>query len=125
MDFLNNIEDIIIRDDEITLFEAGKNGYYAYLRNGDRIDIMHVFNFQPPIENFDDYYSFMFVESLQGFFVLRQHVIENNPRSWRVYLELKPREACRFFQDAWRLVCSIRKQLSGQKENYEHAQSDE
>ena len=77
MDFFDNLEDIILRDDEIALFDAGKNGYYAYLLPGDRIDIQHAFSFQPPIENFDDYFSYMFVESLQGFFVFRQRVLEN------------------------------------------------
>ncbi|MFA6449068.1 MAG: hypothetical protein WCX65_06370 [bacterium] len=107
MSFFKNLENAFQTEDEITLFDASDKGYYAYLRLGGRLDIIHAFNFQPPIENFDDYYSFMFVESLQGFFVLRQRIIENKERPWHIFLELAPREPAAFFSQA----CSLRQKL--------------
>jgi hypothetical protein len=101
MSFLDNLENAIHRDDEITLFDTSDKGYYAYTRRGDRFDITHAFNFQPPILNFDDYYAYMFVESLQGFFIFRQRIFENAEEHWEVFLELFPREPAGFFADAW------------------------
>jgi len=111
MDFFDNIKDIIQLDDEIALFECGENGYYAYLRSGRRLDIQRVFNFQPPIENFDDYFSYMFVQSLQGFFLLRQRMLENRPLNWRVFLEFRAAEPHLLFDQAWELALSIRRKL--------------
>lgn len=108
MSIYDNIKNIIERDDEITLFDAGPDGYYAYLRSGARIDIKHAFNFQPAIDDFDDYFSFMFVESLQGFFLFRQRIVENKPRPWRVCFEIIPREQHCFFSEAWSLACRLR-----------------
>ncbi len=109
MDFFENLQNAVLRDDEITIFEAGENGYYAYLRLGRRIDIQRAFNFQPPIDNFDDYYSFMFVESLQGFFLFRQRVVENKSEPWHVFLEMTPRDPCVFYNQAWVLWLASRR----------------
>ena len=114
MSFYDNLQDAVPRDEEITIFEADENGYYAYPRRGGRFDIVHAFNFQPPISNFDDYYSFMFVESLQGFFVFRQRIVENKEDQWRVYLELIPRERHCFFAEAWALHLKLRDVWSAQ-----------
>jgi hypothetical protein len=108
MAFFDNLQNAMQRDDEIVLFEASELGYYAYPRLGGRFDIMHAFNFQPPILNYDDYYSFMFVESLHGFFVFRQRVFENKEEPWRVFLELVPREPHCFFSDALSLHLKLR-----------------
>ncbi len=109
MGFFDNLQEVISRDEEITIFEAGETGYYAYPRLGRRIDIQRAFNFQPPIDNFDDYYSFMFVESLQGFFLFRQRIVENKGETWRVFLEMTPREPRAFFNEAWVLWLSIQR----------------
>lgn len=100
MDFLDNLQNAFYRDEEIMTFEANTTGYYAYTRPGFRFDITHAFNFQPPIDNFDNYFSFMFVESLQGFFIFRQHVFENKEEPWCIYLELIPRAPHSFHKDA-------------------------
>lgn len=111
MDFFDNLTDAVQLEEEIGHFQADSLGYYAYLRRGGRIDIQRVFNFQPPIENFEDYYSFMFVESLQGFFLFRQRMFENKPRPWHVCLELKPTEPHLFFTQARDLARVRRRRL--------------
>jgi hypothetical protein len=116
MDFLDNLQNAIYRDDEIVHFDAGENGYYAYTRPGARIDITHVFNFQPPIGDFGGFHSFMFVESLQGFFIFRQRIFENKEEPWRIYLELTPREPLCFFKDAVAFHARLRRLWSGGEE---------
>jgi hypothetical protein len=109
MGFFKNLTDATQLEEEIIHFQADGSGYYAYPRRGGRIDILHAFNFQPPIENFDDYYSFMFVESIQGFFLLRQRMLENRPQPWHICLELKPAEPQLFFNQALNLAESLRR----------------
>ncbi len=111
MDFIDNTIDVKWLDDEITLFDIDKNGYYAYLRSGDRLDIMHAFNFQPPIDNPLDFFSFMFVESLQGFFLLRQRILENRPLPWYTYMQFIPEKTTVFFQQAWQFSISVKEKL--------------
>ena len=109
MRFLNNIKKVQFRDEEVIHFEASENGYYAILFRGERLDILHVFLLQPPIEDVDDYVSFMFVEVLQGFFLFRQKVIEGKTQPWDAWLEFKAFEPHSFYNDAyeyWRRVMS-------------------
>jgi hypothetical protein len=90
------------RDDEVTHFEAYGSGYYALLRGGARLDIVRVESFQPPIDDPDDYFCCMFIQTQFSFFVLRQRIVENAVQPWELYLEIEPREPAHFF----RQVCN-------------------
>jgi hypothetical protein len=109
MDFLDNLTDVFLVDEEVALFEASKLGYYAYLRRGGRLDIRQVFTCQPPIDDFNDYFSYMFVESLQGFFLLRHRMLENKPQPWTVFLALKPAEPLLLFRQAYEFSRELRR----------------
>jgi hypothetical protein len=89
------------RNEQITHFEAYGLGYYALLQNGQRLDFVRVESFQPPIANFDDYCSYLFVEAPSGFFILRQRIVENKLYPWELRLEIEAREPAHFF----RLMC--------------------
>lgn len=95
----------------ITHFVAYDKGYYAILDGGGRLDIVRVFNLQPPIENDDDYHAFMFVETFQGFYLLRQRVIAGKPKCWETWLRIEPEKPACFFNNvysAWMEICSCR-----------------
>ena len=86
--------------DEVKHFEAYDRGYYAILRRGPRLDILRVFNFQPEIEDFDDYPTYMFIQAVQGFFILRQDVRQGRVEPWFVHAELVPKDPASFFDRA-------------------------
>lgn len=95
------------RNEQITHFEAYGQGYYALLQNGQRLDFVRVESFQPPIANFDDYCSYLFVEAQSGFYILRQRIVENIVHPWELHLEIKAREPAHFF----RLMCRRAQEL--------------
>jgi len=113
MGFWRNITDAGPVGAEIVHFEAYEKGYYAILRRGDRLDIIHSLHLQPPVEDPGNYFAFMFVETLQGFFLLRQRVFENRPENWEVYLEITAAEPHRFFSDACAHWWRAKKLLDG------------
>ena len=119
MGFLDGIRDIRQFEWEAVHFEAYERGYYALLRRGDRLDIQRVFTIQPPIDDPDDYYAFMFAQTLQGFFVMRQRVIDGKTGNWEVFLEVIPEEPHRFFAAAQAHWCRIRDRMDGAPENRE------
>lgn len=88
------------RAEEVTHFEPYGRGYYALLRNGERLDITRVETFQPPIDDFDDYFTCMFIETQFSFFILRQRIVENRGQPWALFLEIKPHEPVHFFRRA-------------------------
>lgn len=107
MGYLYKIKHIELIGEEITHFVADENGYYAIMRSGPRLDITAVFSMQPPIDDINDYYSFLFVETLFDFYVFRQRVYENRPREWEVMLRIRPVERTGFFalaQDYWNRI---------------------
>jgi hypothetical protein len=95
------------RSEQITHFEAYGQGYYALLQNGQRLDFVRVESFQPPIANFDDYCSYLFVEAQSGFYILRQRIVENKIYPWELHLEIEAREPAHFF----RLMCRRAQEL--------------
>ena len=101
------VKNALRRSGVITHFEPYEHGYYAIPEQGERLDIIRVQNFQPPIENTDDYYGYMFVQTQFSFFIMRQRVFENRVHDWELYMELEPHEPAYFFKR----VCARAEQL--------------
>ena len=93
LDLVNNLE---FKSDEVLKFVTYPKGYYALLRSGRRLDIIHALTFQPEITDFDDYYTFLLIHTAQGFFLLRQQVKENHVCPWFVLCEFTPKESHQF-----------------------------
>ena len=88
------------RAGEVTHFEPYALGYYALLHGGERLDIIRVETFQPPIDDFGDYFTCMFIETQFSFFILRQRIVENRAQPWTLFLEIEPHEPAHFFRRA-------------------------
>jgi len=108
LSFFDNIQSAAARDEEVELFDILGSGYYAYLETGERLDIQRAFNFQPRIDDFNDYYSVMFAETPSAFFVFRQRVTEGKAAPWRAFLEIKTRRPSVFYAQACSLACRLR-----------------
>jgi hypothetical protein len=71
------------------------------MSDGRRADIIKCRPFQPSIRDHADYMSYLWVKSLQGCFVLRQHFVEGQAGEWRVILEVEEdRDDFDFFDKA-------------------------
>ncbi|MEW5946576.1 MAG: hypothetical protein AB1742_10300 [bacterium] len=95
--FADCLDEIRNVSEPVTRFVAYDRGYYAILRNGARIDVIRAFAFQPDIKDFDDYRSYLLLQALQGFFLLRQSVRENRVSPWTVVCEIVPKDTAGFF----------------------------
>lgn len=66
-------------------FVTGEDTYYGITQNGFLFNIIRCFSVQPPIENHDDYFTYLLAECREGVFVLRQRFLMGSAGSW--YLE--------------------------------------
>ncbi len=114
MNFWDNVADILPRDDEVITFETYESGYYALLRRGERLDIIKTLTFQPAIISSDCYSSHIFLEALQGFFLLRQQVIDGAFQHWEVCAEFVPHQPHSFFSEAEAHYWKVRNALDHQ-----------
>ena len=98
------LKSIVAMDDDVTHFVVYEKGYYALLRTGRRLDITRIHAFQPGIDDFDDYFGYLFIESIDGFFIMRQRILENRAQMWVAVAELVPFETGDFFRHmCWRI----------------------
>jgi hypothetical protein len=68
--------------DPVFRFLTTPQSYSAYCQSGLRLDIARCRNLVPPQANPDDYWNFLWIQSLQGFFVLRQRVRVGVTEDW-------------------------------------------
>lgn len=85
---------------EVRHFVAYDRGYYAILRTGERFNITFIHTFQPAIADFDDYFTFLFIQTDVRFFILRQRILEGRAEGWESFVEVVPEERAGFFRRA-------------------------
>lgn len=88
-----------LEPEEVIQFVTHDLSYIAYTNSGRRLDILKSMSAQPPIQNPEDYYSYMWVKALQGYFILRQHYVESVASPWYVIRELKPETEFHFYEE--------------------------
>lgn len=88
-----------LEPEEVIQFVTHELSYIAYTRTGRRLDILKSHSVQPPIEDPENFTTFMWLKALQGYFVLRQHYVEKVSEPWYVIQELKPETDFRFYEE--------------------------
>ena len=68
--------------DAVYRFVSTTHSYTAYCESGLRLDIARCRNILIPQPEPDDYWNFLWIQSLQGFFVLRQRVRVGVTEDW-------------------------------------------
>lgn len=86
-------------EDEVISFVTHEVSYIAFTREGRRLDILKSSSFQPEIEDPEDYFTYMWVKALQGYFLLRQRYVESRPQEWFVIRELEPESNYLFYEE--------------------------
>lgn len=84
-------------DDPVEHFVTNENGYFAYSQSGRALAIVHAHSIQPPIDNADDYQTFLWVETVDAFFLLRQRIVNAEPQAWSIVREIVPYQRHNFF----------------------------
>lgn len=85
-------------------FHSSPTAYVAFCQDNMRLDIAKCRNYLPPVIDPMDHCHYMWVQSLQGFFILRQQIREKVSDEWYVVAEVTPDEfSSYFFEEAWDL----------------------
>ena len=91
-----------LRSLSVHRFFGSDSSYIAYCEENLRLDIAKCRNYLPAGIDPADYHHYMWVSSLQGFFVLRQRVRGRLSEEWTVIAELVPGEYhSSFFEEIW------------------------
>ncbi len=74
--------------EDLEFITAG-SAYYFVTSDGRRMDVAKVRSIQPEIQDHDRYPSYLWVEAVQGYYVLRQWFMGGRPGGWRLIRELE------------------------------------
>ena len=85
--------------DDVLHWVTDDLGYHAYSRGGLVLSIVRSASIQPTISDEQDYVTWLWVEALQGFFVMRQRIVETQPQGWVIVRRLTPSAHHGFFAD--------------------------
>lgn len=76
-----------------------QGAYYFVASDGRRGDIVKCQTHQPEIQNGDDYFYYMWVKAIQGYFVLKQQFLEGQAQQWYLIGEVETEETSPAFFD--------------------------
>jgi hypothetical protein len=85
--------------DQVYRFVSTAQSYTAYCESGLRLDIARCRNILVSQPDPDDYWNFLWIQSLQGFFVLRQRVRVGITEDWVLVGEVLTSSAVSQFFD--------------------------
>lgn len=86
-----------IVDDEVTHWVSNDLGYHAYTRGGLALSIIRSASVQTPIAHPERYPTWLWLETVQGFYLARQMVVDSIPQTWHLVRRLTPAEPHAFF----------------------------
>jgi hypothetical protein len=76
----------------ILTFVVDANLYYFVASDGRRGDIVRCRTLQPPVVDENDYFYYLWAETIQGYFVLRQQFLEGQAQDWLLRAEVEVEE---------------------------------
>ena len=79
----------IANDVEVINFVMESGVYCFKTADRRRGDIAKVRTLQPSVKNHSDYFSYMWVQAVQGYFVLRQRFVDGKAQEWRLIREIE------------------------------------
>lgn len=80
-------------DEEVQRWEVAPADYFLYTLSGNKIRITRAEALQPPIRDPEDYPTFLWIQALEGYFLLRQHIVKGKAHPWRIVRRILPEES--------------------------------
>lgn len=77
-------------EDEVFRFVTDNQNYSARTRAGMELRILKAWTYQPPVEDENNFATFMWVQTVEGFFLLRQHLVHSQALSWYLVRRVLP-----------------------------------
>ena len=96
------------RDTSVFRFLSSESSYIAYCDDNLRLDIAKCRNYVPANIRVEDHHHYMWVASIQGFYLLRQHVHGRINEDWRIIAEIIGEEySALLFDEIWDEIESL------------------
>ncbi len=80
-------------------FIAAEGAYYFLVSDGRRGDIAKCRTLQPPIHDQENFRTYLWVQAVQGYFLLCQHFLEGKAGEWRLVSEIEIEEGTMYAFD--------------------------
>lgn len=77
-------------EDEVFRFVTDHMNYSARTRSGMELRILKAWTYQPPVQDETNFATFMWVETVEGFFLMRQHLVFNQALPWHILRRVIP-----------------------------------
>ena len=74
-------------------------GEYTALTSAGKFKLLKCKSIQPPIENPDDFYTYLWAQAEDRYFVFRQRFEKGVSGSWEIFQEIIPEDTGEFFSD--------------------------
>lgn len=78
--------------EEVRSFVTDRLSYYGVTTSGFLFNIVKTHNYCPDISDHNDYFSYMWLECVDGFYLLRRHFLHGFALPWVLEVELIPDE---------------------------------
>lgn len=92
------IKEEILLEEEIIDFYIENGVYFAVSVKGKNYYIKKIVTIQPEILDENDFFTYLWMETLEGFFLLRQRIKNGKPQKWVIEKEVVPFEYFNFFE---------------------------
>jgi hypothetical protein len=76
--------------EEVKDFMTERSAYYGITRSGFLFNIMRTKTIQPHIEDENDYHSYMWIQCIDGYYLLRERFINGYGIGWYLEAEIIP-----------------------------------
>ncbi len=77
-------------EDEVLRFLTDQASYSARTRSGMRLRILRARSFQPEVRDEENFATFLWLETTEGYFLMRQHLFHHRPLAWFVLRRVVP-----------------------------------
>lgn len=84
--------DIQLRKGEVLEFVTTQESYTIHVKPNLRLDVARCSQFRVDADSPTSFWSYLWLQSVQGFFVLRQATLEGRTLGWEMVYEVVPAE---------------------------------
>jgi hypothetical protein len=95
----NLVKEEIILEEEIIDFYIEDGVYFAISTSGRIFHIRKIVCIQPEILDEKEFFAYLWMEAIEGFFLLRQKIKEGKAEKWILEKEVVPFEYFNFFEN--------------------------
>jgi hypothetical protein len=111
------IKEVYINE-EVKDFYIDEEWYYCVTEKGRCLNITKSVSIHPPVKDIYDYFSYLWIETLEGFFLFKQEIVDLKPKKWILEKQIIPDEEYEFF---YKHLKKLKEEFGIEEENFSDA----